>query len=113
MVACVAIPGTILIVIAFVRSVRSRMKYADRIRAAEARGAFTDMNSLNKTRFRFWALFTLIGVLGMTLSLGVLVLQMVTHFSDRYWVTIAIGSIFGMIGMMAGLLMQREFNRLL
>jgi len=108
---CVSIPLGILLV-AVVFSIRSRLRYADRIWKAQARGAFEDMGTPeNRSRFRRLAIFALIGVLGMPVSLAVLVLQMATKFSSHYEVTIIVGMVFGIIAAVAGLLMQREINR--
>ena len=110
-ILCLSIPAGILI-IAAVLGTRSRLRYADRIREAQAKGAFADMSTpKNKSRFRRLAIFALIGVLGMALSIAVLFIQIATKFSDLYGITIVIALIFAVIGAVAGLLMQREINR--
>ena len=110
-VLCVSIPIGIL-VLAAVLGTRSKLKYADRIREAQARGAFADMRTPEyKSRFRLLALFALIGVLGMILSIAILFVQLTTKFANLYGITLAVALIFGTIGASAGLLMQREINR--
>lgn len=110
-VLCLSIPLGILVVAA-VLGTRSKLRYAKRIQDAQARGAFADMNAPEyKSRFRLLALFALIGVLGMTLSIAILFVQLTTKFANLYGITLAVALIFGIIGAGAGLLMQREINR--
>ncbi|HSL45831.1 MAG TPA: hypothetical protein VK897_20525 [Anaerolineales bacterium] len=102
----------VLFVIIAVVSTQVKQRSAKRILKAQARGALADLGtSKNKFRFRFLAGIALFGVLGMVLSITVLVMQLATRFSNLYWVTIVIALIFGGIGSVAGLLMQREINR--
>lgn len=72
---CFVVPlGIVLIVAVF--GARSRFRYAKRIREAQKRGAFEDMNTpKQKNRFRWGALAALIGVVGVMSSLVALVLQ--------------------------------------
>jgi hypothetical protein len=108
---CLSIPFGILVVAA-VLGTRSKLRYAKRIQDAQARGAFADMNAPEyKSRFRLLALFALIGVLGMTLSIAILFVQLITKFTNLYGITLAVALVFGIIGAGAGLLMQREINR--
>ena len=110
-VLCISIPVGILVVAAILGT-RSRLKYANRIREAQARGAFADMNKAeNKARFRRLALFALIGLLGMVLSIAILVVQLRSKFADFYGITVAIALLFGVTASIAGFLMQREINR--
>lgn len=91
--------------------IRSRLRYAQLIREAQARGAFTDITAPhNSSSFRRFALFAVIGWLGMTLSIAVFILQVVTKSPNYYKVTLATAIIFGVIGSVAGYLMQREID---
>jgi hypothetical protein len=110
-VLCMSIPVGILVVIA-IWGTRSRLKYANRLQEALARGAFADMNTReNRPRFRRLAVFALIGLLGMILSLAILVLQLGTKFANLYGITTGLAIVFGIIASIAGFLMQREINR--
>jgi ABC-type Fe3+ transport system permease subunit len=112
--AFVAIFAAIAIV-----TTQAKQRSANRILRAQARGAFTDLETpKNRSRFRILAGTALIGVLGFTCSIGVLALQSFryylnpgTELSNLYWVPIGIGLMFGGIGAVAGLLMNREINR--
>ena len=105
---CIVIPIGIIVVVAILGT-RSRLWYASRIRDAQARGAFADMNlPENKVRFRRLAALALIGLLGMILSIASLVLQQTNTFSG---VMVAVAFVFGAIASIAGFLMQREINR--
>lgn len=91
---------------------QAKQIYAKKILKAQARGAFKDLDTPNnKFRFRLFAGVALFGVIGTTLSLGVLILQVATKFSNLYWVTIGIALIFSGIGAVAGFLMRREITR--
>ncbi len=90
---------------------RSRWRYASRIREAQARGAFTDMNTPKAmARLRRLALLALIGILGMILSIVMLL---------QHWVRIPISSnyiltalvVFGLVSSIAGFLIRREIDR--
>jgi hypothetical protein len=106
-VICLSFPIT-----AAILGTRSRLQYARRIREAQARGAFADMNTpKNRSRTRRLAMFALIGILGMTLSCMALFVQMKTRYADLYGITIGIALFFGIIGAGAGLLMQRDVDR--
>jgi hypothetical protein len=108
---CISIPIGIL-VLAAIFGTRSRLRYADRIRTAQARGAFEDMNAPeNKSRFRRLAIFALIGVLGMVLFLVILILQLGSQYADYYRITLGLALLFGAMGSIAGFLMQREVDR--
>jgi hypothetical protein len=108
---CIAVP-TGIVGIAAILGTRSKLRYADRLRAAQARGAFADMNEpQNKSRFRRLAILALSGILGMILSLAILVLQLRRPIADYYGITLAVAILFVTIGFIAGLLMQREFDR--
>jgi hypothetical protein len=91
---------------------RSRLRYARRLREAQSRGAFAELNTpKHKSRFRRLAIFALIGMLGMMLSLVILFLQLRTPFAHYYGITLGVTIFFGITGSIAGLLMQREFDR--
>ncbi len=91
---------------------RSRMRYARRIREAQARGAFADMNTpQNKFRFRRLAILMLVGVLGMILSVTTLLLRQVPPSDTSYGLILVVAVLFGMITTIASFLMQREINR--
>jgi hypothetical protein len=99
-------------VLVAVLGTRSRLRYARRLREAQARGAFADLNTPeNKSRFRRLAIFALIGMLGMILSLAILFLQLRSPFAHYYGITLGVAIVFGITGFIAGLLMQREFDR--
>ena len=98
---------------------QAKQRSARRIMQAQARGAFADLGT-SKNKFRFSVLvgFAFFGVLGFTCSIGVVALQSFKYYlnpgielSELYWVTIAVGLIFGSIGAVAGFLMNREINR--
>jgi hypothetical protein len=110
-VLCISIPVGI-IVVAAVLGTRSRLKYADRIREAQARGAFAEMNTPeNKSRFRRLAGSALVSMLGMILSIAILVIQLQTKFAGYYGITVAVAILFGVVAAIAGSLMQREITR--
>jgi hypothetical protein len=110
-VLCMSIPVGMLVVIA-IWGTRARLKYANRLQEALARGAFADMNTPeNKSRFRRLAVFALIGLLGMISSLAVLVLQLGSKFADFYGITGIVALIFVVITFIAGFFIQREINR--
>jgi hypothetical protein len=108
---CIVIPVGIMIVVAILGT-RSKLRYARRIREAQARGAFADLNKPeNKARIRSLAFLALIGLLGMLLSIVVLILQQVNQFTTFSGITVIVAIVFGVIGSIAGFLMQREVNR--
>jgi hypothetical protein len=91
---------------------RSRLRYAHRIRDAQARGAFADMNtSENKSRVRRLAALALIGSLGMISSIISLVLLRGNQPGTFSGVLVAGVIIFGIIASIAGFLIQREIDR--
>ena len=90
---------------------RSRLQYARRIREAQARDAFADMNTpANKSRFRRLALLALIGALGMVFSI-VMLFQPWIRLPVPTGVIIATFVVFGILASVGGLLMQREIDR--
>ena len=108
---CLVIPIGI-IVLAAILGTRSRLRYARRIREAQARGVFADMNTPeNKSRFRRLAALALMGLLGMILSIAILVLQQASRDPSFAGITIAAAILFGIIASIAGFLMQREIDR--
>ena len=102
--------GLMLIIIpAIYYGTRSRMRYVRRIREAQARGAFTDMNTpKTKSRVRRLALLALMGIAGTLLSTTMLIQQ---------WIRIPLGFVlaaiivFAIIASVAGFLMRREIDR--
>jgi hypothetical protein len=89
---------------------RSRLRYARRIREAQARGAFVDMNTPeNKSRFRRLALLALIGVLGMVSSF-VMLFQPWIRLPLPVGIIIAAFIVFGILASVGGFLMQREID---
>jgi polyferredoxin len=91
---------------------RSRMKYANQIREAQARGAFKDMNAPEyKSRTRRFALIALIGLLGMVLSSAVLIFQLVSKITNFSGLTVIIALLFGILSSVGGYLMKREVDR--
>lgn len=90
---------------------RSRLRYARRIREAQGRGAFGDMNTPeNKSRFRRFASLALMGTLGMVLSIVMLV-QPWMRIPIPFGVIIAVFVVFGIMASVGGFLMQREIDR--
>ncbi len=109
-VCLVGFLGIFITLITF--SVRSRLRYAERIRAAQARGAFADLNRPeNESRFRRLAFMALVGILGMVLSIAILFLPWTGKTSMALGIITVVALIFGIIGSVAGLLMQREIDR--
>ena len=91
---------------------RSKLRYANRIREARARGSFADMNTPEvQSRFRCLAFLALIGVLGMSLSFMILVILTFSGIRAFSGVAITAAVVFGIIGATAGFLMQREIDR--
>ena len=91
---------------------RSKLRYARRIMEAQARGAFGDMNTpKQKTRFRWLALTALIGVIGAMGSLAILILQQFSIILIPVGIVFASLSVFGVLSVIAGYMMQREINR--
>jgi hypothetical protein len=91
-------------------SVRSRLRYAKRIQAAQARGAFDDMNA-RKPQYLWLGVIALVGVLGVVVTIGMLILQLLhVVVLPVELIFIAFG-IFGSMGAIAGTLMQREIER--
>ena len=110
-VLCISIPVGI-IVVAAILGTRSRLRYAARLRDAQARGAFADMGTPeNKTRFRLIAISALVGLLGMFLSMAILIVQLQSRFANLYGITVTVAILFGIVAAIAGSLMQREINR--
>jgi len=108
---CVVIPVGILIVAA-IFGTRYKLRYANRIRDAQARGAFADLNKPEiKARIRLLAFLALIGFAGMFLSFVLLIVQQVSQFTTFSGITIIVAIVFGLIGSIAGFLMQREVDR--
>ena len=92
--------------------VTSRWKYAKQILDAQARDAFSDFNAPKvKSRLRRLAAFQLVGSLGMFLSFVVFMIFLVNKIDAYFVVVITAGVFFGIIGVTAGLLKQREITR--
>ncbi len=100
----------IMIVVA-VLGTRSRLRYANRICEAQARGSFSDIKPEALSRFRCLAVLALIGVLGAILSLIIFVIQRSSRILILSEVTITAMVVFGIISATAGFLMQREIDR--
>jgi hypothetical protein len=100
----------IVTVIAII-STRSKWQSARRIFDAQRRGAFKDLNKPeNKFRYRRFATFALIGSLGMMVSIASLILPQVRQ-TKIFGIVVIMVVIFGIIGSVAGALMQREIDR--
>ena len=107
---CVLFPAIGITVVAAVFGTRSRLNYAKRLLDAQARGAFKDMNTPQNTfRYRCLAFLALFGVLGMILSIASLILLQPSKIALYSLIIIAI--FFCVLGLAAGLLMQREIDR--
>ena len=98
---------------------RSRLRYARRIREAQAKGAFADMNTPeNKSRFRRFAFLALIGVtflaligvIGVIISI-VMLIQPWIRIPLPFSVFIVAFIVFGIMASVGGFLMQREIER--
>jgi hypothetical protein len=99
-----------IILIAF--GVRSRLRYAQRIRDAQARGAFADMNlPIYKSRFRHLAILGLIGIFGLMLSMAFILLPWVDKNDTSLRMVAGAALVFAIICTVAGLLMRREIDR--
>ena len=93
-------------------STRAKQRSARQILKAQARGAFADMETPeNKSRFRRLAVVSLIGLLGMVLSVVIVVWQWLSQASNLFGIAVAVGLISAVLASIAGLLMQREINR--
>ncbi len=93
-------------------SMRSRIKYAKRIKDAHARGAFDDMSSPEHQRRNRWLAFTaLVGLLGAMASVGMLLLKLSNVVVLPIEVIFIAFGIFGSLSAIAGILMQREIDR--
>jgi len=110
-VICISIPIGILDRTA-VLGTRSKMKYANQIREAQARGAFKDMNTPEyKSRFRHFALIALIGLSGMFLFFAILIFQQISGFTNFSGFTAIVALLFGILSSVGGYLMKREIDR--
>ena len=108
---CIVIPAGIII-IAAIFGTRSRLRYVRQIREAQVRGAFDDMNMpKQKPRFRLLALTALLGVTGMMGSVAILILQSLGLIIIPVEIVFVSLGVFGVLGTMAGYLMQREIDR--
>jgi divalent metal cation (Fe/Co/Zn/Cd) transporter len=104
----VAFVGIVIILMTF--SVRSRLKYAKRIKDAQARGAFDDMNT--PSRRNLWlASIALVGLLGVVATLGMFFLQLLHVVALPVEVLFIAFGVFGSMIAIAGTLMQREIDR--
>jgi hypothetical protein len=107
---CLVVPIGI-IPIAAILGTRSRLRYAKRIKEAQGGGAFDDMNTPKQiTRFRWLALIALIGIVGAMGSLMMLILQRFGMISIPAGIIFVFLGAFGILGTIAGYLMQREIN---
>jgi|GEM_PF-1790492 FtsH-binding integral membrane protein len=109
-VICLA-TSSILILFA-VLVTRSKIKYANQLREAQARGAFKDMNTPEyKSRTRHFALIALIGLLGMVLSFVIMIFQQVSGVTNFSGFTAIVALLFGILSSVGGYLMKREIDR--
>jgi hypothetical protein len=101
-----------IVAILMTLSMRSRIKYAKRIQDALARSAFDDLSSPEQSPRNLWLAFTaLVGLLGVVVTFGVLILQVLGIVVLRIEVILITFGIFGSLSTMAGILMQRRINR--
>lgn len=101
-----------IVLIAAIFGTRSGLRYAKRIMDAQNRGAFDDMNTpKQKGRFRWLALMALSGVIGAMGSLAIILLQRFGIILIPVGIVFASLGVFGVLGAIAGYLMQREINR--
>src|SRR5688572_17922766 len=111
---CIVIPIGI-IVVAAVLGTRARLRYADQLREALARGEFREMgNPENKARSRrlfYSALAGLLGLLGIIGVIAVLILRLKTEVAGFYEIPIVIVLLLAVIVSILGFWMQREINR--
>lgn len=100
-----------IVIVAAVFGTRSRLRYARRIREAQARGAFADMNTPeNRSRIRRFALLALTGTLSIVFSI-VMLLQPWIRIPVPFGVIIVVFVIFAIMASVGGFLMQREIDR--
>ena len=101
-----------IILIFAVFGMRSRLRYAKRIKDAQSRGAFNDMSNPDQnSRFRWLALTALVGVLGAIASIGILLLRLLGIYLLPLEIVLIAFGIFGALGAIAGMLIQREIER--
>ena len=109
---CIVIPIIVIAVIAILGT-WSKLRYASRIREAQARDGLADLSTLeNKSRFRRLAAIALIGLLGMIVSIAVLIWLQTRNAAYYFGIPlIVVAIIFGIVASVAGFLMQREIDR--
>ncbi len=101
-----------IVAILITSSMRTRVKYAKRIRDAQARGAFDDLSSPGQKPRNLWlALTALVGLLGVMASVGMLFLQLSNVVVLPIEVIFIAFGVFGSLSAIAGILMQREIDR--
>jgi hypothetical protein len=101
-----------IVIVAAVFGTRSRLRYARRIREAQARGAFADLDTAeNKSRFRRLAALALIGLLGMISSIVIFLLLLANQAVTFSGAMVVVALLFGMVAAIAGFLIQKEINR--
>jgi hypothetical protein len=101
-----------IVVVVAILGTRSRLRYVRRIREAQTRGVFADMNTPEyQVRFRRFALLALFGMLGTVLSF-VMIFQPWIRIPASFVVIIAVLLVvFGVMGSIGGFLMKREIDR--
>jgi hypothetical protein len=108
---CLALPIGI-IALAAILGTRSRLRYANRIREAQARGAFPELSpAAAGWRVRSLAILAVIGVIGVLCSLVILALAKFAGFPVPPTGILASAGVFGAIAAVAGFLMKREIDR--
>ena len=102
--------GFMTLVIIF--SVRSRFRYARRIREAQARGAFNDLNLPEAiARRRIRTILSLIGLLGFLISIITLFVLQYIGLKGYFGIIIAAIILFIIITLVTGMLRQREIDK--
>jgi hypothetical protein len=92
--------------------IRSNIQEAGLFRAAQARGAFADLNEEpTKSRIRIYASIGLAGGLGMLITFSILILRILDNDISRGYQLFAAPLIFGAISSVAGILLYREYRR--
>lgn len=107
---CVVVLVLIMTVVIYFGT-RSKLKYANRIREAQAKGAFEDISTPEvKSRYRRFAVLSLFGSFGMIFSIVILFIQR-ANGNILPGITIIAAIVFGMIATIGGYLMKREVDR--
>jgi hypothetical protein len=98
------------IIVFWVRSINRETR---QFRAAQARGAFADINEQpTKSKIRIYAAIALIGLLGMGITFLILVIQLINNATKWSIPLLVVTFIFGAISSVAGMLINRESDYL-